>query len=48
MTYVNKYVNLKAIPTEQNQQALYTNKDTVAIVISYSGETNEINKMEFT
>ena len=42
MTYVNKYVNLKAVPTEQNQQALYTNKDTVAIVISYSGETNEI------
>ena len=42
MTYVNKIVNLKHIPTEQNQQALYTNKDTVAIVISYSGETNEI------
>lgn len=42
MTYINKYVCLKAIPTEQNQQALYTNKDTVAIVISYSGETNEI------
>ena len=45
MTYVNKYVNLKAIPTEQNQQALYTNKDTVAIVISYSGETNELIKI---
>ena len=42
MTYVNKLVNLKHIPTEQNQQALHTNKNSVALVISYSGQTNEI------
>lgn len=42
MTYVNKLVNLKHIPTEQTQQALHTNKDSVALVISYSGQTNEI------
>lgn len=42
MTYVNKLVNLKHIPTEQTQQALHINKDSVALVISYSGQTNEI------
>ena len=42
MTYVNKLVNLKIIPTEQTQQALYTTKNSVALIISYSGQTNEI------
>lgn len=42
MTYVNKVVNLKHIPTEQNQQAIYSNKKTVALIISYSGESAEI------
>ena len=42
MTYVNKFVNLKIIPTEQTQQALHTTKNSVALIISYSGQTNEI------
>lgn len=42
MTYVNKLVNLKIIPTEQTQQALHTTKNSVALIISYSGQTNEI------
>ncbi|MGN1181858.1 MAG: MurR/RpiR family transcriptional regulator [Faecalibacillus sp.] len=45
MTYINKVVNLKHIPTEQNQQAMYSNKNTVALIISYSGETPEIKKV---
>ena len=36
------FVNLKHIPTEQSKQATFSNKDTVAIIISYSGEDNEI------
>ncbi|MGN1182294.1 MAG: MurR/RpiR family transcriptional regulator [Faecalibacillus sp.] len=45
MTEINKMVNLKHIPTEQNQQAMYSNKNTVALVISYSGESPEIKKV---
>lgn len=45
MTYINKMVNLKHIPTEMNQQAMYANKNTVALIISYSGETPEIKKV---
>ena len=45
MTYINKIVNLKHVPTEQNQQAMYSNKNTVALIISYSGETPEIKKV---
>lgn len=45
MTYINKIVNLKHVPTGQNQQAMYSNKNTVALIISYSGETPEIKKV---
>ena len=48
MTYVNKLVNLKIIPTEQTQQALYTTKNSVALIISYSGQTNEIKPIAIT
>lgn len=45
MTVINKIVNLKHISTEQYQQAMHSNKNTVALVISYSGESDEIKKV---
>lgn len=39
------YVNLKHIPADQNKWATFSNKDTVAIIISYSGESDEIKKI---
>ena len=45
MTYVNKPTYLTVIPTDQNQRALYANKDTVTLIISYSGETDEVKKV---
>lgn len=35
-------INLKHISSDQNRQAMLSNKDSVAIVISYSGEEQEI------
>ena len=32
------FINLKHISSDQNRQAMLSNKDSVAIVISYSGE----------
>ena len=32
------FLNLKHISSDQNRQAMLSNKDSVAIVISYSGE----------
>ena len=43
--YINKVASISIIPTDQNQKALYTTKDTVALMISYSGETEEIKKI---
>ena len=45
MTYINQLVSLKHIPTEQNQRALYSNEHTVALVISYSGKSDEMKKI---
>ena len=38
-------VNLKHISSDQNRQAMLSNKDSVAIVISYSGEKQEIKRI---
>lgn len=38
-------VNLKHISSDQNRQAMLSNKDSVAIVISYSGEEQEIKRI---
>ena len=39
------FVNLNHIPFDQNRQAMLSHKDTVAIIISYSGEEVEIKKI---
>lgn len=39
------YVNLRHIPQDQSIQAAFSNKDTVAIIISYSGEEQEIKSI---
>lgn len=39
------FVNLNHIPFDQNRQAMLSHKDTVAIIISYSGEEEEIKKI---
>lgn len=39
------FINLKHIPSDQNRQAMLSHKDTVAIIISYSGEEEEIKKI---
>ncbi len=36
------FVNLKHVPQDQSVQAVFSNKDSVSIVISYSGEEAEI------
>ena len=38
-------INLKHISSDQNRQAMLSNKDSVAIVISYSGEKQEIKRI---
>ena len=38
-------INLKHISSDQNRQAMLSNKDSVAIVISYSGEEQEIKRI---
>ena len=38
-------INLKHISSAQNRQAMLSNKDSVAIVISYSGEEQEIKRI---
>ena len=38
-------INLKHISSDQNRQAMLSNQDSVAIVISYSGEEQEINRI---
>jgi len=38
-------INLKHISSAQNRQAMLSNKDSVAIVISYSGEKQEIKRI---
>lgn len=38
-------INLKHISSDQNRQAMLSNKDIVAIVISYSGEEQEIKRI---
>lgn len=39
------FINLKHISSDQNRQAMLSNKDSVAIVISYSGEEQEIKRL---
>jgi len=39
------FVNLKHIPADQRKWAAFSNKNTVSIVISYSGENDEIKKI---
>ena len=38
-------INLKHISSDQNRQAMLSNKDSVAIVISYFGEEHEIKRI---
>lgn len=38
-------INLKHISSDQNRQAMLSNKDSVAIVISYFGEKQEIKRI---
>lgn len=38
-------INLKHISSDQNRQAMLSNKDSVAIVILYSGEEQEIKRI---
>jgi DNA-binding MurR/RpiR family transcriptional regulator len=38
-------INLKHISSDQNRQAMLSNKDSVAIVILYSGEKQEIKRI---
>lgn len=38
-------INLKHISSDQNRQAMLSNKDSVAIVISCSGEEQEIKRI---
>ena len=38
-------VNLKHISSDQNRQAMLSNKDSVTIVISYFGEEQEIKRI---
>lgn len=38
-------INLKHISSDQNRQAMLSNKDSVTIVISYSGEKQEIKRI---
>lgn len=38
-------INLKHISSDQNRQAMLSNKDSVAIVISYFGEEQEIKRI---
>lgn len=38
-------INLKHISSDQNRHAMLSNKDSVAIVISYSGEEQEIKRI---
>lgn len=42
MISINRYVNFKTSPNNQEKRSMYVNKNTVAIIISYSGESNEI------
>lgn len=42
MMSTHYYVNLRHIPHDQSKQAVFSNKETVSIVISYSGEEPEI------
>lgn len=42
MISINRYVNFKSSPNDQEKRSMYVNKNTVAIIISYSGESNEI------
>lgn len=39
------FINLKHISSDQNRQAMLSNKDSVAIVILYSGEKQEIKRI---
>ena len=39
------FINLKHISSDQNRQAMLSNKDSVAIVISYSGEEQQIKRI---
>ncbi len=38
-------INLKHISSDQNRQAMLSNKDSVTIVISYFGEEQEIKRI---
>ena len=38
-------INLKHISSDQNRQTMLSNKDSVAIVISYFGEEQEIKRI---
>ena len=38
-------INLKHISSDQNKQAMLSNKDSVTIVISYFGEEQEIKRI---
>ena len=41
-------INLKHISSDQNRHAMLSNKDSVAIVISYSGEEQENHTVYFS
>ena len=42
MISIDHVVNFKSSPNAQDKRSLFVNKNTVAIVISYSGESHEI------
>lgn len=42
MISIDHFVNFKSSPNDQDKRSLFINKNTVAIVISYSGESHEI------
>ena len=42
MISIDHFVNFKSSPNDQDKRSLFVNKNTVAIVISYSGESHEI------
>ena len=44
MISIDHFVNFKSSPNDQDKRSLFVNKNTVAIVISYSGESHEIRK----
>ncbi|MEG0453083.1 MAG: MurR/RpiR family transcriptional regulator [Coprobacillus sp.] len=45
LAYINKHANLKTVPTEQDQIARFTNENTVALFISYSGDSPNVKKI---